>query len=438
MKRHLAQLLACLLVCFGIPALRAQDTSFATLRLTSEPVATFTLNNATLKTGLNVTQQVPSDTPLLLKVSAPGYQTQYKRLVLGAGERHHESFKLLREPIPVLFRSNTTATVLCNGAELGTTPFHTFFNEPKTYRIIIRAPGFQEQTLNLNLANGRPRVIDCSLLTESGTVEVSSEPSGAQISINGIERGVTPATLSKLREGKHILRLKLGGYKPVTHTFSISAGDTVPLLLRMERLPSGLSITTLPTGARVYVDGVFRGESDLSVANLPEGAHQIRIEKPGYQEETRFLSLRAGETHVEEFRLNIVRGTLAVRTQPAQVRVYAGKHLLLTTSPAKKDDFTSAVSTLQLPPGRHTLTLKADGYATTERTINISANQTTSLNVRLDFKANFELRTKSATYRGVFVRQTKDNTTTIELKPGSFRSFKQEEILEQHFLKEEP
>ena len=148
MKRRLTQLLACLLVCFGIPALRAQDASFATLRLTSEPVATFTLNNATLKTGLNVTQQVPSDTPLLLKVSAPGYQTQYKRLVLGAGERHHESFKLLREPIPVLFRSNTTATVLCNGAELGTTPFHTFFNEPKTYRIIIRA----ERTRSLGFA----------------------------------------------------------------------------------------------------------------------------------------------------------------------------------------------------------------------------------------------------------------------------------------------
>ncbi len=426
-----------MLLCGDVRA-AADESAMATLRLTSEPAATFSINHRPGRTGDAVIETVRANEPLLISVSAPGWQTQYRTLALGPGERRHEAFKLSREPIPVLFRATTPVTVLCNGEVLGEAPCYTFFEQPKVYRIVMRASGFQEQALSLNLTDGRPRVIDAALVADSGTLKVDTTPAGARVLVNGVERGTTPCTLARMREGEHTLQFRLEGYKPLTHRLSVTAGESLSLSFPLERLPAGLSIATIPEGARVYVDGVFRGESDLVLQAIEEGEHAIRVEKPGYLEVSRRVMLKSGQAQVEEFRLQVVRGILSVRTQPASVTVFNGSRRLLTTEPEKKDDFTSKQESISLPPGVYRLTLKADGYATAERQVEIRPNQTAELNVRLEFKPNFLLETREGSYRGVFVKQSEANATTLELKPGYQRTFKQEEIIRQQFLKDEP
>ena len=387
---------------------QGQEAPTATLRVTCRPAATLWVNHRQNRTGESFTLEVPANAPTLLRLSAPGYATQWRTVTPGPGERRHEPFELAREPIPVLFRSERPATVLCDGAELGVTPFHCFFEEPRAYRVVVRAQGFQDQAIRLDLSNGKPRVVDATLTPDSGALEVTSEPAGARVQVNGVAHGVTPCTLERLREGKHTLRLTLEGHKPLTHTLELRAGERLPLRFALERLPAGLTVSTIPEGARIYVDGVFRGESDLTVGDLPEGTHTVRAELPGYATASREVRLAAGATQVEEIRLEIVRGTLAVQTQPGVVEVWEGGRRLLTTQPQKKDGFTSAEARLPLPPGPHTLTLKARGYADATRTVTIAADKTTALKVRLDFKPNFEVRTKLGTYQGVIVRADLD------------------------------
>lgn len=415
---------------------QGQETPMATLRVTCRPAATLWVNHRQNRTGERFTLEVPANAPTLLRLSAPGYVTQWRTVTPGPGERRHEPFELAHEPIPVLFRSERPATVLCDGAELGMTPFHCFFEEPRAYRIVVRAQGYQDQAIRLDLSNGKPRVVDAALVADSGTLEITSDPAGARVQVNGVAHGTTPCTLARLREGKHTVRLTLDGYKPLSHTLELRAGERLPLSLTLERLPAGLTVSTIPEGARVYVDGVFRGESDLTLGDLPEGMHTVRVELPGYAQATREVVLAAGATQVEEFRLEIVRGTLAVQTQPGVVEVWEGGRRLLTTQPKEKEGFTSAVATLPLVPGRHTLTLKARGYADATRTVTIAADRTTDLKVRLDFKPNFEVRTKQGVYRGVVVRADLDGTLSLELKPGTYRTFLPAEILSRRFLDE--
>lgn len=415
---------------------QGQEAPTATLRVTCRPAATLWVNHRQNRTGESFTLEVPANAPTLLRLSAPGYATQWRTVTPGPGERRHEPFELAREPIPVLFRSERPATVLCDGAELGVTPFHCFFEEPRAYRVVVRAQGFQDQAIRLDLSNGKPRVVDATLTPDSGALEVTSEPAGARVQVNGVAHGVTPCTLERLREGKHTLRLTLEGHKPLTHTLELRAGERLPLRFALERLPAGLTVSTIPEGARIYVDGVFRGESDLTVGDLPEGTHSVRAELPGYATASREVRLAAGATQVEEIRLEIVRGTLAVQTQPGVVEVWEGGRRLLTTQPQKKDGFTSAEARLPLPPGPHTLTLKARGYADATRTVTIAADKTTALKVRLDFKPNFEVRTKLGTYQGVIVRADLDGTVSLELKPGTYRTFLPGEILSRRFLNE--
>lgn len=418
-------------------ALRAQDLLPATLRITVDPAATITVNHEPEGTRATTdTHTFPNGGRILIKVSEPGYRTVYRTVQLDPGERRHEAFELEPEPIPVLFRSNTAATVLCNGLELGVTPFYTFFDTPGTHRIIYRADGYQDVAIPLDLSNGKPRVVDQELLSDSGTLQVTSTPAGARVLVNGVDRGFTPCTLPRMREGEHTLTLRADGYRSAEHTLRITAGETVPLAVTLERLPAGLTIATIPSGARVYVDDVFRGTSDLTLPDLAEGVHQIRVVSPGYATAMRTINLKAGATHVEEFELVIVRGTLAVKTAPASVKIYDGKKLIGKTLPAKKYAAVSEQLRLSLVPGVHTLTFSADGYEDRTQQVTITANRTAEVNVKLTFKPDFEVKTRNGTYRGVLVRQNEKGELRLEVKPGSYRTFLPDEIVSKRFLQE--
>jgi PKD repeat protein len=63
-----------------------------------------------------------------------------------------------------------------------------------------------------------------------------------------------------------------------------------------------ISIASDPSGASVYVDGQFVGETPLDVRQIAPGDHRVRVVKDGYLENGRVVNIAAGKT-----------GTVAVR-----------------------------------------------------------------------------------------------------------------------------
>lgn len=423
-------------LAFFAGGLRAQESFPATLRVTVEPAATIAINHEVVTRADVCVKTFPSGGNVLIKVSEPGYKTVYRTVQLHAGDRRHESVELKPEPIPVLFRASEPATVLCNGSELGVTPFYTFFDEARAYRIVFRADGCQEVVSNLDLSNGRPRVVDQTLVSDSGTLQIATRPVGARVFVNGVARGTAPCTLARVREGEHTLSIRAEGYKPLEHTLRVAAGETVPVTLELERLPAGLTVSTIPSGARVYVDDVYRGESDLTIPNLPDGTHRVKVTAPGYATAIRQVQMKAGATHVEEFELVVIRGAVAVKTSPAAVRIFDGNKPIGETAPGKTYAAVSEVLRLSLVPGEHLLRFEADGYKSVTRKVTISANQTATLNVKLAFHPNCVVVTRAGTYRGVLVRKNEKGELTIETKPGSYRTFLPNELVSWKLLKE--
>jgi len=56
-----------------------------------------------------------------------------------------------------------------------------------------------------------------------------------------------------------------------------------------------LTIASEPAGAAVFLDGQPKGVTPLRVPDLPAGDHRVRLVKDGYLDNSRVLSLRAGE-----------------------------------------------------------------------------------------------------------------------------------------------
>jgi hypothetical protein len=68
----------------------------------------------------------------------------------------------------------------------------------------------------------------------NGTVSVSSNPSGADVSLDGEFVGNCPSTL-KMSPGKHMVTVKLSGYKDWSREITVQSGSDVQLTANLEK-----------------------------------------------------------------------------------------------------------------------------------------------------------------------------------------------------------
>ncbi len=79
---------------------------------------------------------------------------------------------------------------------------------------------------------------------------------------------------------------------------------------RLEKTPRGsIKVRTIPAGSEVFVNGIHRGMSPMTVKDLPSGLHVIEIKTVNHAPLTRQVSLAAGEN--ADLNLKLVRTDVA-------------------------------------------------------------------------------------------------------------------------------
>lgn len=150
------------------------------------------------------------------------------------------------EPGRLLVRSEPSgATVFVDGDRRGVTPLSLTGLPLGTRRIRIQRDGYISQDRAVSLTSQRPsRSVDVTLsrrqaaaapaspparqtspAARTGSLLVESRPSGATVTVNGVNRGVTPMTLSGLAPGEYVVQLQLTGYRTITTTVRVVAGE---------------------------------------------------------------------------------------------------------------------------------------------------------------------------------------------------------------------
>jgi hypothetical protein len=124
---------------------------------------------------------------------------------------------------------------------------------------------------------GRSYVTPPAVAEATGTLIVESNPPGAAALVDSEPRGFTPLTLT-LSPGAHVLEVVSGSDRrtiPVT----IDAGNTVSQFLDLpttaKPTAGQLQVRTEPSGARITVDGVARGQTPLTINGLEPGEHTV-------------------------------------------------------------------------------------------------------------------------------------------------------------------
>jgi hypothetical protein len=112
-----------------------------------------------------------------------------------------------------------------------------------------------------------------------GTLAVATTPRGANVVIDGEQRGRAPLTI-ELNAGEHVLQVGLDGASR-TVPFSVSPGAQVSQVIDLPKAvaPTGqLQVRTEPSGAKVSVDGQKKGASPVTVEGLMPGTHTVTVE----------------------------------------------------------------------------------------------------------------------------------------------------------------
>lgn len=377
-----------------------------------------------------------------LKIRLAGYVERDRYFDLTEGQVVQKSVILEPEKGLLLVTSEPSgAAITVDGVANGQTPrLFTELNVKDAYRLVLRKPGYRAQALDVRFNGRTPLVRHETLVLDSGTVTVTSEPSGAFVTLNGVERGPTPVTVSGIPKGRATVRLRKDGFKDEVREIAMNAGEHQQLSLALTGLPGTLTLSSVPSGARFYVDGEFRGKGETVLSGLEPRDYVIRAELEGYGTQQRTVTIVNGATPREEFRLSNVKGRCEIRTSPAGVQVVLdGRPVGTTRSTDANSEFSDILPIENILEGEHVLVLKKDGFA--ERTLHpiISSSKTVPVTVRLRriFKPDVEIETDSGTHRGVLISNSPE-FVTIEITLGIQRSFPRVDIRRITFLDKTP
>jgi hypothetical protein len=212
-----------------------------------------------------------------------------------------------------------------------------------------------------------------------GVVNITSNPSGAEIVADDkIRTEKTPAKIS-LKQGVHTIKVKKVGYIDAEKTIQIIRKSSKELSFSLELVPGTLSINVDPGGAKVYINGDYKGISPLDI-NLKEGKYKLTISMENFKDYNSEVTVLSGKTKTITFSLLPNLGTLNINSTPSFASVYING-ISKGTTPL----------TLPLPQGNFKVTLKKDCYNDYLITANVYTSKTTnlSLNLKLSEKCKF-------------------------------------------------
>jgi hypothetical protein len=126
--------------------------------------------------------------------------------------------------------------------------------------------GYQSYSTTVNVGGDSYSQVSASLTpvnpppSSTGTLSISSTPSGAEIYTDNIFRGYAPLTLTDVAAGTHTVMAKMAGYQDASVIVSVSKGATVPVVVSLSPVPkqtrAGILPVTVP-GALLIALGVF-------------------------------------------------------------------------------------------------------------------------------------------------------------------------------------
>jgi len=205
--------------------------------------------------------------------------------------------------------SPSDANIYLDTVYKGRTPMTISNIAPGTHILEVDHAGCYDWKSAVDVPAGGTKTISATLnpipTSSVGWIYVSSSPGGAAVMLDGNPVGQTPYTgslkLNNIGTGSHTVALSLPGYMPYSSPVSVSPNTVseVSAVLQPQTpvaTTGGLTVSSTPAGAQVFLDNQFIGITPLTMNAVATGSHTISLRMDGYDEYSATTPINAGAT----------------------------------------------------------------------------------------------------------------------------------------------
>lgn len=256
---------------------------------------------------------------------------------------------------------------------------------------------------------------------ELGQIDITSEPSGAKIFINGKDTAkTTPALIEDLMLNEDLnVKLVKEGFQPWEKEMTLQDANPLPLDATLEAIPLGtIEIVSKPEGAQIFIDG--KDTAKTTPAKIEELAtqktYQIKLTKDGFQPLEEKVEIKNADLFTVNWTLKeIVFGTLKISSQPKGAAIHLNGKDLGKVTPA-------TIEQLEIPKN-YQIQLSKKGFKEASRSIEINSKEPVSLDLELQVlmgKLQIDSNVTGATvyFNG---KRVGLSSGSFEVEPGSIK-----------------
>jgi PEGA domain len=143
---------------------------------------------------------------------------------------------------------------------------------PGQHTLTVTKPGYSADTRQINIISGNRATVSIHLSQLMATLVVNSNPTGANVYIDGRDSGVkTPGQVS-VNKGQHVVLVRKMGYIDETMNTQFVLGQTFNFAPTLRPLGNVDDIHTVGKMSRFFGGKAQAGQSVVSIRTQPKGA----------------------------------------------------------------------------------------------------------------------------------------------------------------------
>jgi hypothetical protein len=259
---------------------------------------------------------------------------------------------------------------------------------PGVHNVMITMPGYQPSTKVVTVSAGTTQNVNVDLVRviSPGSISLSTTPRGVGFYIDDIYQGKTNQIVGNLAAGLHKVGIYEAGYDTWENTVTVKSAEitqvTVTLVSEKNPDTGDLQVSSVPSGASVYLNGDFRGvtplDDSLDIVNLAPGSYTVAVKKSGYQDYATTVSIQAGKN--VQMNAALQPASQAPATASAQI----------SSSPGGADVYVNnmymgitPLSFQKVQSGTYTIEIRMEGYTPYTTTGQVIAGQNIQLSAAL-------------------------------------------------------
>ena len=125
------------------------------------------------------------------------------------------------------------SSVLIDDVYHGSTPLTVGSIEPGAYQVTFSRFGYAKLSTPVGVESGKTTEVSAALVPLTGSLDITTSPTGAWILLDAINRGVTPIAIPDMTVGNHTLTVGKEGYGTDERLVTVVEGRTTHIIISL-------------------------------------------------------------------------------------------------------------------------------------------------------------------------------------------------------------